>query len=366
MRIVFVFFTILLILAYGLACLTPFISAVDWVVMGFLGLAFPVLLVLLLLLALVWFFIRKKTAWVFLLLFVCGSWHILHLFGFHSGKFIITKPTGTVRIMGWNVQGFNSHDNYLDSFNSIRHRLFRYIQQQQPDILCLQDFVEYHHPLLPSNIKMLADSLHYPYYITSDDYKEFSPWGPMYSGIGMFSRYPLQNSKHILYGGKNRPESILTADITINEKTYRVIMTHLQSMHLYNNLHVLSYPGKITDEDSTINESGTTLSKLAFYLPYHAQQAILVKKTIDESPWPVIFSADMNEVPSSWCYYKIKGSLQDAFLVKGSGLGRTYTTISPTLRIDYLMASAGIKIMQYLNDTVHLSDHYPNLMDVKW
>ena len=101
-------------------------------------------------------------------------------------------------------------------------------------------------------------------------------------------------------------------------------------------------------------------------MPYHAQQAILVRKTIDESPWPVIFSADMNEVPSSWCYYKLKGGLKDAFLLKSNGLGRTYSAISPTLRIDYLMTSAGTEIRQYLSDTVHLSDHYPQLMDVKW
>jgi len=230
----------------------------------------------------------------------------------------------------------------------------------------LQDVTEYYHRSLPSNIKMLADSLHYAYYITSDDYKEYPPWGPVYGGIGLFSKYPLQNPKRILYGGKKIPESILTADITINGKTRRLIVTHLQSMHLRNSRHTTTYPGELADEDSALNESDNMLNKLAFYLPYHAQQARLVRKIIDESPWPVIFSADMNEVPSSYCYYKIKGGLQDAFLVKGSGLGRTYAAISPTLRIDYLMASDGIKIMQYLNDTVQLSDHYPHLMDVKW
>ena len=154
LRIVFVSLTIVLILVYGLACLTPLVSPARWVGMGFLALAFPVLLLLLLVLAVTWFFIRKKTAWVFLLLLACGSWHIVHLFGFHSGKFTVARPAGTVRIMGWNVQGFATREKYLDSFNSVRHRLFRYIQQQQPDILCLQDFMEYYHPSLPSNINL--------------------------------------------------------------------------------------------------------------------------------------------------------------------------------------------------------------------
>jgi endonuclease/exonuclease/phosphatase family metal-dependent hydrolase len=359
-------FTVLLALAYGLASLTPLISPARWVLMGFLALGFPVLLLLLSLLVVTWFFIRRKIALLLLLLLACGSYHIFHLFGFHAGKFSVAKPPGTVRIMGWNVQNFATGEKYLDTFNSVRHRLFRYIQRQQPDILCLQDFLEYKNAALPSNIDMLADSLHYPHYFVSNDYVEYPPWGPSYTGIAIFSKYPLKNVNRIPYTGKKVPESIITADVTINGRTRRLIVTHLQSMHLRYSKPTVANPWKVAYEDSTLNEEGTLYDKLSFYLPYHAQQAILVKKIINESPWPVIFSADMNEVPSSWCYYKIKSGLKDAFLVKGNGLGRTYTAISPTLRIDYLMASAGIEIRQYLSDTVHFSDHYPQLVDVKW
>lgn len=334
--------------------------------MGFLALAFPVLLLLLLLLVITWFFVRKKTALLLLLLVACGSYHILHLFGFQTSRFAITKSPDTVRIMGWNVQNFAARELFRNTSNSARRHLFQYIHQQQPDIICLQDFVEYYNQQLPSNIHMLTDSLHYPYFVTSNDYKEYPPWGPVYSGIALFSKYPLRNIKRILYTGKKVPESILTADVTVNGLTRRLIVTHLQSMHLHNTKPASVDPWEVGVEDRTLNAKGTLYNKLSFYLPYHAQQAILVRKIIEESPWPVIFSVDMNEVPSSWSYYKIKGGLKDAFLAKGSGLGRTYTAISPTLRIDYLMASPGIEIRQYLSDTVHLSDHYPQLMDVKW
>jgi exonuclease III len=366
LRFVLAFITVSAAFTYGLSCLTPFISPARWVVMGFLALAFPILLLLLLLLAFVWLFIKRKIGFLLLLLTACGTYHIYHLFSFHNNTFDVAKPPNTVRIMGWNVKNFTTRENYLDSLNSIRHRIFRYIQQQQPDIICLQDFVEYHNKALPSNVKMLADSLGYVHYITSDDYKEYPPWGPAYSGIALFSKYPLQNKQRIMFSGKKIPESILTADVAINGKTHRILVTHLQSMRLSYIKPGASEIWKLPDEDSIIDENGTVLAKLAFYFPYHARQATLVKQVMDASPWPIIFSADMNEVPTSWCYYTIKHGLQDAFLKKGSGLGRTYTAISPTLRIDYLMASPGTEIVQYLKDTVQLSDHYPQLMDVKW
>lgn len=334
--------------------------------MGFLALAFPVLLLMLVLLALIWLFVHKKTGVLLLLITLCGTYQAVHLISWHPGQFSVVKQPGTVRIMGWNVQSFHTHELSVDSLNSIRNRLFRYIQQQQPDIICLQDFVEYDNKLLPSNIHMLSGSLGYPYYFASNDYAEYPPWGPAYSGIAIFSKFPLQHLQHLPFTGKKTPESIITADINRNGVTRRLIVTHLQSMHLRYSKPLADDPWKVPDEDSTLNNGGSVFKKLWFYLPYHAKQAILVKKIIAESPWPVIFSADMNEVPSSYCYYKIKGNMQDAFLKKGNGLGRTYTAISPTLRIDYLMASQNIEIVQYLKDTVWLSDHYPQIMDVKW
>ncbi|MBK7123675.1 MAG: hypothetical protein IPH68_13225 [Chitinophagaceae bacterium] len=56
---------------------------------------------------------------------------------------------------------------------------------------------------------------------------------------------------------------------------------------------------------------------------------------------------DFNDVPNSYTYFTLKGNLQDAFLKKGSGFGRTLNFISPTLRIDYILADKELEIDRF-------------------
>ncbi len=358
--------SVLLAIAYLLSCFTPYISPARFWVMGFLSLAFPVLLVMALATCIMWFFLKIKIALAWLVLIAIGYKNISVLFAFNRTKpFTMQKEQGVIRVIGWNVKGFITHENSRDSANSIRHQMMRYIGKQDADILCLQDFTEYYNPALPSNIKFITDSLHYPYHFFANDYKAYPPWEPAYSGIAVFSKHPIGRIAQVVYSGKKTPESIIIADIEINNIKRRLVVTHLQSMHLKELKPADKQPWD-NNEDSAIVYNGNIFDKLKFFLPYHALQSELVKKQIAESPYPVIFSADMNEVPTSYAYHNIKGKLNDVFLQKNFGLGRTYYSISPTLRIDYLMVSDSIKVTQYKKENIFMSDHYPQVMDVVW
>ena len=81
---------------------------------------------------------------------------------------------------------------------------------------------------------------------------------------------------------------------------------------------------------------------------------------------PVIVCGDFNDVPNSYTYFTVKGDLQDAFLEKGSGFGRTLRMLSPTLRIDYILADQRFKVTQYHKIEVPYSDHYPILADLEF
>jgi endonuclease/exonuclease/phosphatase family metal-dependent hydrolase len=72
----------------------------------------------------------------------------------------------------------------------------------------------------------------------------------------------------------------------------------------------------------------------------------------------------MNAVPSSFVYHQMRKGLNDAFLEKGWGFGRTYDSLSPTLRIDVLFTSPSIKTIQYHSPRLHLSDHLPIITDI--
>ncbi|MES2774468.1 MAG: endonuclease/exonuclease/phosphatase family protein [Bacteroidota bacterium] len=358
--------SVLLAIVYGLSCFTPYISPARFWVMGFLGLAFPVLLLTVLVTALVWLFIKRKSGLALLVLIFAGYQNISVLFAWNKNKpFASQKQVGTVRILSWNIKGFDTHEFSRDSANSLRHKMLRFITQQDAEILCLQDFTEYNNPALPSNVAYLKDSMHYPYHYFTADYKSYPPWGPAYSGIAIFSKYPLNRVEQVVFPGKKTPESIIVADITIRNIKRRFIVTHLQSMHLRDLKPKDKEPWDNT-EDSAIIYSDNKFKKLKFFLPYHALQAQQVQKQIDESPYPIIFSADMNEVPTSYVYHRIRGKLKDVFLMNGFGLGRTYYSISPTLRIDHLFVSPSVEVVQYKKDDIFMSDHYPQVMDVKW
>jgi endonuclease/exonuclease/phosphatase family metal-dependent hydrolase len=74
----------------------------------------------------------------------------------------------------------------------------------------------------------------------------------------------------------------------------------------------------------------------------------------------------MNSVPTSYPYHVISKGLQDAFVVKGCGLGGTMDQLPRTLRIDLMLADKRLKIKSFFRDRLSLSDHFPQIMDVEW
>jgi endonuclease/exonuclease/phosphatase (EEP) superfamily protein YafD len=79
----------------------------------------------------------------------------------------------------------------------------------------------------------------------------------------------------------------------------------------------------------------------------------------------LLMCADMNDVPNSYTYFRIRGKMQDAFLKKGFGIGRTFSALSPTLRIDYIFADHNFRVKQFNRLVKNYSDHYMLVTDVE-
>jgi endonuclease/exonuclease/phosphatase family metal-dependent hydrolase len=79
-----------------------------------------------------------------------------------------------------------------------------------------------------------------------------------------------------------------------------------------------------------------------------------------------VLTGDFNDVPNSYTYFTVNGSnLQDAFLKKGFGIGRTYSYLSPTLRIDYIFTTKDFSILQFNRVVKDYSDHYMLVADMQ-
>ena len=159
-------------------------------------------------------------------------------------------------------------------------------------------------------------------------------------------------------------EALVHADIKVNEDTIRVFATHLQSVQFRQRDYEAIDEIK-TASDSLIDNSKTVLAKLRKAIILRASQADIVRQIMDDSPYPTIFCGDLNDTPNSYTYFTIRGDMQDAFLEKGFGIGRTFSSLSPTLRIDYILADDQFSIKQFTRVVKYLSDHFMIMADVE-
>ena len=135
-------------------------------------------------------------------------------------------------------------------------------------------------------------------------------------------------------------------DVLKNEDTIRIFNVHLQSLKFTQaNLSYLDKAG--LNSDSNITESKSVVSKIKTGFIKRSIQANFIKDEINHSPYPVIVCGDFNDVPNSYAYETIGDGLQNAFVEKGYGIARTFSSISPTLRIDNIFADKKFTVLQF-------------------
>jgi endonuclease/exonuclease/phosphatase family metal-dependent hydrolase len=140
--------------------------------------------------------------------------------------------------------------------------------------------------------------------------------------------------------------------------TFRIINMHLAS-YRFNERDYRSIEKIRKQEDTGLVATRNIVQKMRDAYVGRSRQADIVAAFIKTSPYPVIVCGDFNDTPASYTYFTIRGPLQDAFLRKGSGIGRTYAGLAPTLRIDYIFADKSFKINSFRKINSGLSDHYP-------
>jgi endonuclease/exonuclease/phosphatase family metal-dependent hydrolase len=128
------------------------------------------------------------------------------------------------------------------------------------------------------------------------------------------------------------------------------------------NLDYIENPSIKTDTDIKRSKNLITKFKTAFLK--RISQADRVRVEINKSPYQVIVCGDFNDVPNSYPYEKIGNGLQDAFVLKGLGIGRTFSGISPTLRIDNIFVDKRFSVRQFTRIPKKLSDHFPIITDI--
>lgn len=324
---------------------------------GILGLLTPVLMVINLLFLLVWLVARK---WLYCLIPIASfiiSWNVFSVaFGGHFfSKQSFEKTDSTFTLMSYNVRLLDLYK--WSKEKDTRERMLHFLKEQNPTVLCIQEFYNGNDSIGVNNIKSIQDSCNYPYYAECNlNVNKRGKWGSI-----IFSHLPIVSTENhdIDVSGSNMLQQ---ANIAFQKDTFSVFNIHLKSNRF--TLSESELVGKkeipVWDE-KTINESKSIYNKLEKSTINRGLEADLVSNVIQHNRYPSLVCGDLNDIPSSYAYFKMRSTKLDAFLTKGAGLGATYNQAIPLLRIDYIFYDPAFTLQGFQKFDVTYSDHYPIL-----
>lgn len=312
------------------------------------GLAYPYLLLINMLIAIIWAVALKFEALISIALIAVGFTHF-------SNYIKIRKPsgdkTGTFQVQSYNIRLFN----YFESkkTGSSEKEILELLRNQQSDIICLQELYIVGDPALKEReIKSVLAGNYYSHF------KVIGAGRNRYYGIATLSKFPIINREDIVH--EKSSSLSICSDIVMGGDTIRLFNNHLQSFQLHRmERTLLNELVESSDDKATINEILNISSSLRKGFARRASQAKAVKERINMSPYSVIVAGDFNDTPVSYSYRKIRKGLNDSFVSSGYGAGFTYKGNYPPNRIDYILFDDALECRQFDIIKVRYSDHYP-------
>lgn len=356
----FLSLNILCSLLYLIACLSPFVNPARFPLIGFLSLAFPYVAAVLFLSVLFWLVAKPVMSLIPIITLLVGWQQLSVVFAVHTNNsFEKTKADSSLRLITWNVRGLYGITNSSYTQKRNRTEIAALVNKLNPDIVCMQEFNDVKYPWDEKNNIDLFTGI-CPHYFFSRDFRNQATI--YYSGVIVFSKYPIIETSKIKYPGPNG-ESLIYADIVKGEDTIRIFTTHLESYHFNDSDYAMMQKLKEPDAEA-LNASENLYSKMKRVFAKQGVQTDLVRDQLDNCPYPSVICGDFNSVPNSYTYFKIKGDRQDAFLSKSFGIGKSYNALAPTLRIDYILPDDHFIINQFQMVDEALSDHHLLVTDL--
>ncbi|MEO6671314.1 MAG: endonuclease/exonuclease/phosphatase family protein [Ferruginibacter sp.] len=347
-----------------IGCYAIFFDAEKYWFLGFLTLASFYLLLTLIGFIIFWLFARKAVAFIGIIAIAICWKPLREVIAIKMpANFSLKKDSSDLRVMSWNVEHFDILEH--KSHPERKDQMINMINEYQPDVACFQEMVG--SDLFPEAINYVPDfksMLRMADYLYSYNYKlDFD--NKHHFGIIIFSKYPIVKRQTMAYDMRDYNSTFQYVDIVKNADTIRVFNLHLQSLKFSNeNRRYIDDPSMKDQAD--IEESRNVIAKFKVGFLKRKQQSDYIRLAIEQSPFPVIVCGDFNDVPNSYAYKTIGKGLNNAFTEKGFAIGRTFYSISPTLRIDNIFADERFTVKQYVRVKKKLSDHFPIIADLHY
>ena len=340
-----------------LAYLCPFVHPSDFWILPFFGLAYPVILLFTFLVLMYWIIMKSRMSFLVILVLIFGG--KLHFrtvsmpFGTEENK--QNDSTPVLKITSYNVRLFDLYEGSDASKYVNRNNIFKYVHDQNSDVICFQEFYHQDRPTKFPTRDTLKGLLETPFCHEKYSHKLE---GRQNFGIAMLSKYPMISRGDIVFEDPLNIDNnyCIFADIVKGKDTFRIYNVHLQSIKFKKDEYQV-----FSDSVHKIKEKKSTaqllLEKLRIAYPKRAEQARLVVEHMQQSPFPIIICGDFNDTPMSYTYNIFNGLYTDAFRNSSSGLGVTYAGKVPAGRIDYIFHSKSLHSVNFVIQKEVYSDH---------
>ncbi len=309
-----------------ITCILSFLTVQIFSLLSVLSLIVPFLFIINAMFVGYWLFRKKRKFLLSLIALLIGYLVFGSFYGI--GNHNEESSTSDLKIMTYNTWGFNKNEWIKEP--DIGNRIIEFIRKEDPDIICIQEHSRIRY-------KQLSQ---YPY-------RTETPRSvPKRTTQAIFSKYPIVGN-----GSLDLPETsnnIIYADILYKKDTLRVYNFHLQSFNIVP-----------SSETFSEEESEKNYKRLVKTFKKQLDQAKIFVKHKETSPYRNIVCGDMNNTQFSNVYRVLRKDLQDTFLEKGKGFGRTYSLLGFPIRIDYTLADPAFEVISHQNYNEKLSDHYP-------
>lgn len=175
------------------------------------------------------------------------------------------------------------------------------------------------------------------------------------NGLAIFSKFPVQRGKAI----RNEEGDLIafTCDISLPEGTIRLI-----NLHLHTNAVTLRV-SRFSPESISRKEGVRSVLKMIRSYRNTAYKRMkelqIIRTEVDKSPYPVMMAGDVNDVPLSPVYRKLKAGMKDTFSKGGLGFAQTYNESFLALKIDHIFVDSNFNVFKSKIKRINYSDHNP-------
>lgn len=218
------------------------------------------------------------------------------------------------------------------------------VRRERPDVLCLQE--TNHLRGQPDPIPQIQKSL---------------PGWHMARGVEVttFSRFPLVAYRlHPMPRPTKR--ELLETTLNVQGRRLRVFNIHLSTSPLAKARQPLRFSMLRWGGSAAMRAAQISILERAIETGKSGQN----RRAPKAEPRPFVILGDFNNPPRGRLYRRMKRNWKDAFSAAGCGLGFTFLSHAPLMRIDYVWAGPDVGVTSCHVPNVRASDHRPVVADL--